>query len=43
MFGYFDCLFLNLTVNSKYILRTGSALSRIKYTVAKKINRKHKM
>lgn len=43
LFGYFICLFLNLTVNSKYVLRAGSVLSRTKNTVAKKINRKHNM
>ena len=42
-FGYFICLFLKLTVNSKYVLRVGSVLSRTKYTLAKKISRKHNM
>lgn len=43
LFGYFVCLFLNLTMNSKYVLRAGSVLSRTKNIVAKKINRKHNM
>lgn len=43
LFGYFICLFLNLTVNSKYVLKAGSVLSRTKNTIAKKINRKHNM
>lgn len=43
LFGYFICLFLNLTVNSKYVLRAGSVLTRTKNTVTKKINKKHNM